>query len=339
MIIVNYKYKDKKGTIKCDLEEQIRDVVGNIATLIKIDIDTIVVILNEEKINMKSKKTFEDIVYSYNLNKNEVEMLFFDDPEKIVKVIIEYQGDTKEIKAKKEKDTLSDIFDKLKLNMQEIFLIGGGEAIQQEDLAKSFKDLKKIGNEEGVVNFLAYKKDYDEEEKNDDIKDINDNEANNNNTNNNSNSNNNLNDNNLNENTNEKILNEKNSNEKILDENSHDDKILNSNNPEEIKLKDNNEKNKNDQKIVRYVSVANNKHFLTKTFLTLKIEFFLIMALTWLGCYLHINEAFIKTKRRMLWTFIPTIFVIFCISIILIDNCLGKERSGKEKKKYMVFYI
>ena len=61
------------------------------------------------------------------------------------------------------------------------------------------------------------------------------------------------------------------------------------------------------------------------------------MALTWLGCYLHINEAFTKTKRRMLWTFIPTIFVIFCISIILIDNCIGKERSGKEKKSIWFF--
>lgn len=87
MITISYKYKNQKGTVNCELKEQIRDACGKIASLINIDIDTIVVILNDEKINLKSKKTFEDIIEQYSPGKNEFQMLFFDDPDKIVKLL------------------------------------------------------------------------------------------------------------------------------------------------------------------------------------------------------------------------------------------------------------
>ena len=77
MINIKYKYRNNVGSIKFTLDDQIRDACAKVATQLDIDIDTIVVILNEEKLDAKSKKTFEDIQKSYNLNKNEVEMLFF----------------------------------------------------------------------------------------------------------------------------------------------------------------------------------------------------------------------------------------------------------------------
>ena len=56
-----------------------------------IDNDTIVIILNEKKLNSKSKLTFEDIQNENNinnLNQNIIEMLIFNDPCKLIKVII-----------------------------------------------------------------------------------------------------------------------------------------------------------------------------------------------------------------------------------------------------------
>ena len=111
MISIKYKYRNNEGSIRFALEEQVRDACARVAVQLDIDIDTIVVILNEEKLNAKSKKTFADIQKSYNLNKNEVEMLFFDDPDKIVKVIVNYEGERKEIKANKDEDSLFNIFD------------------------------------------------------------------------------------------------------------------------------------------------------------------------------------------------------------------------------------
>lgn len=181
------------------------------------------------------------------------------------------------------------------------------------------------------MNLLAYKME-DEDENNDDNKnDIDNDDIKNNNINNNSD----LNINVSNDDTNDKNSNDKILNEKIYNENNSNEKILNSN---------------EDKKTIRYVSVINNKHFLTKTFLTAKIEFFLIMAFTWLGCYLNINEAFIKSTSAMLWTFIPTMIVIIFIAIVLIGYSLDEEKKQKEKKSklflisiilyvpFMVFY-
>ena len=53
-----------------------------------IDKDTIVIILNEKKLNLKSKLIFEDIQNEnniYNLNQNIIEMLIFDDLRQINK--------------------------------------------------------------------------------------------------------------------------------------------------------------------------------------------------------------------------------------------------------------
>ena len=346
MINVKYKYRNKEGSIKFEFQEKIRDACLTVANQLDIDIDTIVVILNEEKLNVKSKKTFEDIKNLYKLTKDEVEMIFYNDPEKIVKIVIDYEGDTREIKAKKEEDSLFNIFGKLKLNMQKIFLVGGGEAIQEEDLQKSFKELNKIEeNDEGEIKLLAYNRE-DSFGLNDDI--------NNNNIDNNDKTNNNTNDSNSNEkilnnnnNLNEKILDKINPNDKILDTNNPNDKILNSNNTDDKILNSNNtndkildvkdDKEKEKVKKIRYVSVKSNKLFLTKTFLTLKIEFFLIMAFTWLGCYFNINEAFIKSIGTMLGTFIPTIIFLFFISISLFSVLILKsdeEEEEKERKKY-----
>ena len=358
MINVKYKYRNKEGSIKFEFQEKIRDACSTVANQLDIDIDTIVVILNEEKLNVKSKKTFEDIKKIYKLTKDEVEMIFYNDPEKIVKIVIEYEGDTREIKAKKEEDSLFNIFGKLKLNLQNIFLVGGGEAIQEEDLQKSFKELNKIEEtDEGEIKLLAYNRE-DSFGLNDDINNNNniDNDKTNNNTND-SNSNekilNNIN--NLNEkildtnnpndkildtnNPNDKILNSNNPNDKILNSNNTNDKILNSNNTNDkiLDVKDDKEKEKEKVKKIRYVSVKSNKLFLTKTFLTLKIEFFLIMAFTWLGCYFNINEAFIKSIGTMLGTFIPTIILLFFISISLFSVLILKsdeEEEEKERKKY-----
>ena len=90
---------------------------------------------------------------------------FFDDPDKIVKVIVNYEGERKEIKAKKDEESLFNIFGKLKLNMEKMFFIGGGEAIQQEDLTKSIKELNKIQNDEGEVNLLAFPIEDDDNDK------------------------------------------------------------------------------------------------------------------------------------------------------------------------------
>ena len=350
MINVKYKYRNKEGSIKFEFQEKIRDACLTVANQLDIDIDTIVVILNEEKLNVKSKKTFEDIKKLYKLTKDEVEMIFYNDPEKIVKIVIDYEGDTREIKAKKEEDSLFNIFGKLKLNMQKIFLVGGGEAIQEEDLQKSFKELNKIEeNDEGEIKLLAYNRE-DSFGLNDDINNnnIDNNDKTNNNTND-SNSNEKIlnNNNNLNEkildkiNPNDKILDTNNPNDKILNSNNTDDKILNSNNTNDkiLDVKDDKEKEKEKEKIkkIRYVSVKSNKVFLTKTFLTLKIEFFLIMAFTWLGCYFNINEAFIKSIGTMLGTFIPTIILLFFISISLFSVLILKsdeEEEEKERKKY-----
>ena len=289
MITINYKYKDQKGVIDCELKEQIRDACGKIASLINIDIDTMIIILNDEKINLKSKKTFKDIIERYNPGRNEFQMQFFDDPEKIVKVIIHYQGDTKEINAKREQDSLFNIFDRLKFNIQKMFLIEGGEAIQKEDLNKRLNDLKSIGDEEGELNVLAYKMEDGFEQNDDNKNDIDNDEIKNNNINNNS----------------ELLINnsnDKNSNEKIYIDNNSNEKILNSN---------------KDKKEIRYVSVINNKHFFTKTFLTSKIEFSLIMSFTWLGCYLNINKV-LNNSSATFWIFYPVSIVISSLSIFFI---------------------
>ena len=303
MITINYKYKTLKGAIDCQLKEQIRDACGNIASLINIDIDTMVIILNDEKINLKSKKTFEDIIESNSPGRNEFQMQFFDDPEKIVKVIIHYQGDTKEINAKREQDSLFNIFDRLKFNIQKMFLIEGGEAIQKEDLNKRLNDLKSIENEEGELNVLAYKMEDGFEQNYDNKNDIDNDEIKNNNINNNS----------------ELLINnsnDKNSNEKIYIENNSNEKILNLN---------------EDKKEIRYISVINNKHFFTKTFLTSKIEFSLIMAFTWLGFYFNIKKVFINNLTATLWIFIP-----MSIVIILIPLIYEFEFSYRKKSKFFL---
>jgi len=318
MITINYKYKGQKGTFNCELKEQIRDVCGKIASQINIDIDTMAIILNDEKINLKSKKTFEDIIERYNPGKNKFQMQFFDDPDKIVKVIIHYQGDTKEIKAKREQDSLFNIFDRLKFNMKKLFLIGGGEAIQEEDLTKSLNDLKNIGNEEGELNVLAYKMEDGYEQKDDNKNDIDNDEIKNNNSNNNSEL--------LINNSNDDNSNDKISNEKIYIENNSNEKILNSN---------------EDKKAIRYISVINNKHFFTKTFLTSKIEFSLIMAFTWLGYYLNINKVFINHPSATIWILILMSLVITVFSMVLIIHFIEdiEEKKGKFFLISIIFYI
>ena len=313
MTTINYKYKGQKGTFKCELKDQIRDACGKIASLINIDIDTMVIILNDEKINLKSKKTFKDIIERYNPGRNEFQMQFFDDPEKIVKVIIHYQGDTKEINAKREQDSLFTIFGKLKFNIQEKFFIGGGEAIQKEDLNKRLNDLQSIENEEGNLNVLAFKIEDGFEQNDDNKNDIDNEETKNNNTNNNS----------------ELLINnsnDKNSNEKIYIENNSNEKILNPN---------------EDKKTIRYISVINNKHFFTKTFLTSKIEFSLIMAFTWLGCYLNINKIFINNSRATFWIYGLILLVRYCFSFGLIGHFIQEIEKKKSKFFWItnIFYI
>ena len=335
MININYKYRNKQGSIKFSLEEKIRDACATVAMQLDIDIDTIVVILNEEKLNAKSKKTFEDIQNSYNLNKNVIEMLFFDDPDKIVKVIVNYEGNVKEIKAKKDEDSLFNIFGKMKLNIEKMFFVGGGEAIQKKDLKKNIKDLNNIDNEEGELNFLAYNVDEDDDnaEKIEDNKkeDINNDKTNNNNI---DNSNEQISINNLNE----KLLDVNNPNDKILNVNNSNDKILNVGGPNDKILDVKGDKEKKEKKI-RNVSVVSNKHFLTKTFLVLKIEFFLIMGLTWLGCYFNINEAFIKSKGAMLGTFIPSLILMSLYAYSLIFDKDNPKKLGQNKLRFSICLI
>ena len=337
MININYKYRNKQGSIKFALEEKIRDACAKVAMQLDIDIDTIVVILNEEKLNAKSKKTFEDIQNSYNLNKNVIEMLFFDDPDKIVKVIVNYEGNVTEIKAKKDEDSLFKIFGKMKLNIEKMFFVGGGEAIQEKDLKKSIKELNNMDNEEGELNFLAYDVDEDDDnaEKMEDNKkeDINNDKTNNNNIDN-SNSNEQISNNNLNE----KLLDVNNSNDKILNVNNSNDKILNVGGPNDKILDVKGDKEKKEKKI-RNVSVVSNKHFLTKTFLVLKIEFFLIMGLTWLGCYFNINEAFIKSKGAMLGTFIPSLILLLILSFYVYALIFDKDNPNKLGQNKLGFII
>jgi len=317
MITIYYKYKGLKGAFDCKLKEQIRDVCGKIASQINIDIDTMVIILNDEKINLKSKKTFEDIIVSNSPGRNEFQMQFFDDPEKIVKVIVHYQGETKEINAKREQDSLFNIFDRLKFNIQKMFLIEGGEAIQKEDLNKRLNDLKSIENEEGELNVLAYKMEDGFEQNDDNKNDIDNDEIKNNNINNNSEL--------LINNSNDDNSNDKNSNEKIYIENNSNEKILNLN---------------EDKKEIRYISVINNKHFFTKTFLTSKIEFSLIMAFTWLGCYLNINKV-LNNSSATPWIFYFVSLVITFFSFFLMFEF--SERSIEKKGKFflisIIFYI
>ena len=112
MINIKYRYRNKRGLTQFKLKDRIRDACEIIANKLKIDIDTIVIILNEEKLNAKSKSTFEDILNSENLNnlnRNNIEMLFFDDPDKIIKVTVNYRGNKVETKAKKEEDNLYNI--------------------------------------------------------------------------------------------------------------------------------------------------------------------------------------------------------------------------------------
>ena len=327
MINLKYKYRNKEGLIKFALEEKIRDACTKVAMQLDIDIDTIVVILNEEKLNSKSKKTFEDIQNSYKLNKNIIEMLFFDDPDKIIKVIVDYEGNRKEIKAKKEEDSLFQIFGKLKLNIEKMFFVGGGEAIQKEDLKKNIKELNNIENEDGELNFLAYDIDDEDDDGNNNEKiedkkvdDINNDKANNNNI----------------DKSNEQISNNNNLNEKLLDVNNTNDKILNVNNPNDKILNIEGDKDKKEKK-VRNISLEMYKHFLTKTFVTLKVEYFIIMGLTWLGCYYNINEVFIKSKAAMLLTFIPTIFFLYVFSIFTFYLILENDNPEKIKEKFVYF--
>ncbi len=84
-------------------------------------------------------------------------MLFFDDPDKIIKVTVNYRGNKVETKAKKEEDNLYNILANVfKLNISRMFFVEGGKAIQGEDLSKNFQELNKNENEKREMNILAY---------------------------------------------------------------------------------------------------------------------------------------------------------------------------------------
>ena len=143
MINIKYRYRNKTGLTQFKLKDRIRDACEIIANKLKIDIDTLVIILNEEKLNAKSKSTFEDIQNSdnlNNLNRNNIEMLFFDDPDKIIKVTVNYRGNKIETKAKKEGDNLYNILvNGFKLNISRMFFWKEGGQYKGKIYQKTFK--------------------------------------------------------------------------------------------------------------------------------------------------------------------------------------------------------
>ena len=307
MINVKFKYKKQKLNISCNLEEKIIDACKKFTTQIQTDLETKLIFFNDDKINIDSKDHFFDLITEPVKpgEDQKYEIKFYDDPDKLYKVVLDIEGNKKVVRAKKG-DSLMGIFQKAKINFQNFFFVKGGDKVGEQDYGNRLSILTdKYDNENKEINLLGYKNEFSEE--NDNNQDNNDliNKDNSNNI-------------NKNENTNC-------SNEKILNINdSQNEKICNDNSNEKIYKEDNSKEKPSDEKEDNKVNVNNDRtksdkeHFteediikiLQKIYLYLIIEIGIIIVLVWLGCFFHINEAFIKSIGTILGTFIPVTVVM-----------------------------
>ena len=307
MINVKFKYKKQKLNISCNLEEKIIDACKKFTTQIQTELETKLIFFNDDKINIDSNEHFFDLITEpVKPGENQkYEIKLYDDPDKLIKVVLDIEGNKKIVRAKKG-DSLMGIFQKAKINFQNFFFVKGGDKVGEQDYSNRLSILTdKYDKENKEINLLGYKNEFSEE---------NDNNQDNNDLINKDNSNNNI---NKNENTNC-------SNEKILNTNdSQNEKICNDNSNEKIYNEDNSKEKPSDEKEDNKVNVNNDrnkydKHFtdediikiLQKIYLYLIIEIGIIILLVWLGCFFHINEEFIKSIGTILGTFIPVTVVM-----------------------------
>ena len=122
-IDVIFKYGNQKHSIKCHYNEKIIEACKKFTIQINTELDTKIVIFNDEQIDLNSDIIFLEAISQLSkpqYPKEKFKIKLIDDNDKLYKVVINYKNDKKVIKLKKG-DKLKKIFAYIKKNTNLIF--------------------------------------------------------------------------------------------------------------------------------------------------------------------------------------------------------------------------
>ena len=166
-IDVIFKYGNQKLSIKFNYSEKIIEACKKFTNQISTDLDTKIVIFNDEQIDLNSDITFLEAINQLSKPQSPNEKFkikLIDDNDKLYKVVVNYQNDKKVIKLKKG-DKLKKIFDYIKKNTKSYFL-KDADVLTSDDFERRFSQVvNSIDKESKQMNLIAYdKEDEDEDE-------------------------------------------------------------------------------------------------------------------------------------------------------------------------------
>ena len=299
-IDVIFKYGNQKLSIKCNYSEKIIEACKKFTNQISTDLDTKIVIFNDEQIDLNSDVTFLEAINQLSKPQSPNEKFkikLIDDNDKLYKVVVNYQNDKKVIKLKKG-DKLKKIFDYIKKNTKSYFL-KDADVLTSDDFERRFSQVaNSIDKESKQMSLIAYDKEDEDED--------------------------------------EEQIKEEDTQDKSKAEEINNPIVVNNINNEPIANENNNlvERDSISNDIGEQVKIGQN----LRRYLLITIQFIIIIIFVWIGCILGINEAFTKSVGTMLGTFIPVIVVLGGMSVLLIPFYDEDDVEFFIKIIYLVIY-
>ena len=299
-IDVIFKYVNQKLSIKCNYNEKIIEAWKKFTNQISTDLDTKIVIFNDEQIDLNSDITFLEAINQLSKPQSPNEKFkikLIDDNDKLYKVVVNYQNDKKVIKLKKG-DKLKKIFDYIKKNTKSYFL-KDADVLTSDDFERRFSQVaNSIDKESKQMSLIAYDKEDEDED--------------------------------------EEQIKEEDTQDKSKAEEINNPIVVNNINNEPIVNENNNlvERDSISNDIGEQVKIGQN----LRRYLLITIQFIIIIIFVWIGCILGINEAFTKSVGTMLGTFIPVIVVLGGMSVLLIPFYDEDDVEFFIKIIYLVIY-
>ena len=168
-IEVIFKYGNQKHSIKCHYNEKIIEACKKFTIQINTELDTKIVIFNDEQIDLNSDIIFLEAISQLSkpqYPKEKFKIKLIDDNDKLYKVVINYKNDKKVIKLKKG-DKLKKIFAYIKKNTKSYFP-KDVDVLNSDEFERPFSQVvNSIDKESKKMSLIAYD---DEDEDGEQIK-------------------------------------------------------------------------------------------------------------------------------------------------------------------------
>ena len=153
MINVVFNYNDKKISIQSNLEEKMRVICQKFATKAEINVDSQIYFWNDRILSINPELGLTLGKQINTSDKNDIQILVFDDPDKKYILTLNYNGEVKKISSKGN-ESLNDIINKV-FNFGKNKIYGLYNGFIVNDMNKSLHQLaNKESKNDGKINII-----------------------------------------------------------------------------------------------------------------------------------------------------------------------------------------